>query len=134
MRSQQSRLTVSRGVRLALLLALVGTFYNNFEKTPLRLEGSNEDSLGVENIDQSLLSPVTPCTIQQANELLRWEEASHVVGLGSGVQRFDTVRIASNMPCEDQTVAAMFDPEDDKNRWLAVPSTNADDRLLIPSI
>lgn len=131
--SQQSRLTVSRGVRLALLLAALGTFYRGFKETPLRLENSDQKLLGAQHIDQNYLSPITPCTIQQANEILRWEEDSHIVGLGSGVQRFDSVRIASNMPCEDQIVAAASSPEDDKIRWLVISSTTADIRLLTPS-
>ncbi len=132
-RGQQSRLTESRAVRLALLLAAVGLFYNISLRTPLRLESSDDELPGSEHIKQRYFSPITPCTIQQANEVLRWEEGSQIVGLGSGVQRVDSVRIASNMPCEDQMVAAVSSPEDNKIRWLVNSSISANDISLMPS-
>ena len=64
---------------------------------PLRLE-SDEDItwLGDNQIAQRYVPPIVPYTIEQATEALRWEESSHMVGMGSGVLRFDRTRIPSN--------------------------------------
>jgi hypothetical protein len=131
-RSLQPRFTVSRGLQLALLLAAVGTVYNISTEPPLRLDSSDHELRRGEKVVYRYFSPITPCTIQQANEMLRWEEDSHVVGMGSGIQRFDSIRIASNMPCEDNNVAAASHPEDDEITWQVNPSTSAGDILFTP--
>lgn len=116
-RASQSRQNVSFGVGFAILSALAGTLYKLYAEEPLRLESDRTEWVGADVIDQRYLPPRSSCTIQQANEILRWEETSQMVGLGSGVQRFDSVRIASNMPCEDQCVAASGHDEDEV-KWL----------------
>jgi len=129
-RAQQSRQTVSYSIRFAILLATVGTIYNFFTKKTLKLESIDDRMLGAEYVDRRYLSPIVPLTIQQANEALRWEEGSQTVGLGSGVQRFDSVKIASNSPCEDQHVAACG-WEDGEIRWLVYCSIYVDYGFLM---
>ena len=84
---------------------------------PLRLE-SDEDAtwLGDNQIEERYLPPIVPYTSEQATEALRWEEASHMVGMGSGVLRFDRTRILSNYPTEDEFLAATG-REDDVIKW-----------------
>ena len=45
---------------------------------------------------------ISPSDIDQSNAILRWEENSHPIGEGSGILRTDSVRVASNLPCEDE--------------------------------
>lgn len=99
------------------LLAGAGIFCSVLASRPLRLESLDTEFLGADSVSQKYVPPVQPCTIEQANEALRWEESSQTVGLGSGVLRFDAMRLPSNLPCEDEMIAASGH-EDDEIRWL----------------
>ena len=55
--------------------------------------------------------------MEQANEALRWEETSHSSGLGSGILRYDTVRIPSHLPSEDELLSASGH-EDGELKWV----------------
>lgn len=116
--TEHSRETLVRGIQATVLFAIIGYFY---PKNPLKLEGSEgELPPGVHSIHHGYLPPVKPCTMQVANEILRWEEDSHMVGQGSGVQRFDSVVLPSNNPCEDTYVAASgLTDEVQEIRWSA---------------
>lgn len=46
----------------------------------------------------------SPPDIDQSNAILRWEEISDPIGEGSGILRTDSIRVASNLPCEDEYV------------------------------
>ena len=93
-------------------------YYNIWFSTPVRLESDvpEEEFLNEREIDQRYSPPIVPMTIEQANEALRWEESSHIVGRNSGVNRFDTVRVPSNSPPEDELVSASGH-EDDEIKW-----------------
>lgn len=132
-RSLQRGFTASRGLQLALLLAAAGALYQHFTKVPLRLDSSDHDLRRAENLPDDYFSPITPFTIQHANEMLRWEEESSIIRTGSGIQRRDSVTIASNLPWEDYNVVAASLPEDDEIKWQVNPSTSVDDILFTPS-
>ena len=106
-----------RGWSLSLL-AGVGVVSSIITKKSLRLEGYNpEERPGAEDTDQRYLPVIPPCTISQANETLRWEESTQTCGMGSGVLRFDRVRLPSNLPCEDEMFSA-YGYEDNEIMWL----------------
>ena len=62
--------------------------------------------LGPEQVKQKYLSPTSPFTIEQANEALRRDEDSQLVGTGSGVLRYDTMQLPSNPISEDDYISA----------------------------
>lgn len=72
---------------------------------PLRLE-SHDRWLEDDQIEERYVPPLAPYTIEEATEVLRWEETTSMVGMGSGVLRFDRTRIPSNFPTEDDFFAA----------------------------
>ncbi len=109
--------TVTSGIITTIVLAGAGTSFAFLTSRPLRLE-SNEDGTWLfdSQVEERYLPPIVPYTIEQATEALRWEEASHMVGTGSGVLRFDRTRIPSNYPTEDEYLAATG-REDDVIKW-----------------
>lgn len=109
--------TLTRGIIITTVLAGAGMSFAYVTSRPLRLE-SDEDAtwLGDNQIAQRYVPPIVPYTIEQATEALRWEESSHMVGMGSGVLRFDRTRIPSNYPTEDDYLAATG-REDDVIKW-----------------
>lgn len=109
--------TLTSGIITTAVLAGAGLSFAFLTSRPLRLE-SDEDAtwLGESQIEQRYLPPLVPYTIEQATEILRWEASTHMVGMGSGVLRFDRARIPSNYPTEDEYLAATG-REDDVVKW-----------------
>ena len=109
--------TLTSGIIITTVLAGAGMSFAFLTSRPLRLE-SDEDAtwLGENQIEQRYLPPIVPYTIEQATEALRWEASTHMVGMGSGVLRFDRTRIPSNYPTEDEYLAATG-REDDVVKW-----------------
>ena len=105
------------GIITTAVLAGAGLSFAFLTSRPLRLE-SDEDAtwLGENQIEQRYLPPIIPYTSEQATEALRWEASTHMVGMGSGVLRFDRARIPSNYPTEDEFLAATG-REDDVVKW-----------------
>ena len=105
------------GVITTAVLVGAGISFAFLTSRPLRLE-SDEDAtwLGEKQIEQRYLPPILPYTIEQATEALRWEATTHMVGMGSGVLRFDRARVPSNYPTEDEFLAATG-REDDVVKW-----------------
>ncbi len=100
------------------LLVGAALAYDITRTKPLKLErGNDKELLGADDISQRYLPPIVPYTIDQANAALRWEQSSQICGQGSGVLRFDTARLPSNMPCEDEMLSASG-YEDDEIKWL----------------
>ena len=108
---------LTSGIITTAVLAGAGMSFAFLTSRPLRLE-SDEDAtwLGETQIEQRYLPPIVPYTIEQATEALRWEASTHMVGMGSGVLRFDRARIPSNYPTEDEYLAATG-REDDVVKW-----------------
>ena len=106
--------TLARGIITTTVLAGAGVSFAFFTSRPLRLE-SYEDATH-NQMEERYVPPIAPYTSEQATEALRWEESSHMVGMGSGVLRFDRTRIPSNYPTEDEYLAATGH-EDDVIKW-----------------
>jgi len=109
----------SRGIFTAILFTGAAASYTIIASKPLKLESvePSGEYLGEEEITQRYSPPIPPVTMAQANEALRWEESYNAVGEGSGVLRFDTVRVPSNSPPEDELISASG-YEDDELKWL----------------
>ena len=109
---------MSRGLLSTILLTGAGISYSLVASKPLLLENDDAfEMISASEVEQKYLSPVLPFTIEQANEALRWEESIQIVGQGSGVLRFDTNRIPSNNPCEDEVLSASGH-EEDEVKWF----------------
>ena len=64
------------------------------------LEG--EGGISETYLTQEQYVPVTePLSIEQAEDMLRWDEDSQILPPGSSILRYDFVQIASNLPLED---------------------------------
>ncbi len=110
---------LSQGIFAAVLFTGVATSYTIVNSKPMKLDTPepSDDYLGLEDVVQQYSPPIPPMTMEQANEMLRWEESYQIVGKGSGVLRFDTVRIPSNSPTEDEQLSASGH-EDNDIKWL----------------
>ncbi|KAK4691562.1 pyruvate dehydrogenase phosphatase, partial [Lecanoromycetidae sp. Uapishka_2] len=99
--------------------AMALTYYKLYveEPAPLCFPGISDEERGHVDIERRYSTPVVPLTSSQASEILRWEQSSHTIGGASGVQRFDTVRVASNSPVEDELVSASGN-EDGAVKWM----------------
>ena len=107
--------TLTRGIITTTVLAGTGLSFVLLTSCPLRLDDGST-WLGDSQIEERYVPPIAPYTIEEATEALRWEETSHMVGMGSGVLRFDRTRIPSNYPTEDDYLAATG-REDDVIKW-----------------
>ena len=94
-----------------------GTIYSVFTSKTLKLEGKDSGLPGAEYIDQRYLPSTMPLSIDQANDALRWQEASQNHDLGSGVTRTDSTQLPGNIPCEDEIFGASGRGEDGKVEW-----------------
>ena len=103
--------TLTRGIITTTVLAGAGMSFALLTSHPLRLEDAT-----YHQIEERYVPPIAPYTTEQATEALGWEESSHMVGMGSGVLRFDRTRIPSNFPTEDEYLAATGH-EDDVIKW-----------------
>ena len=113
----------SRLLHTTSLCAVFGLSYYLLVHQELKLEANQEppDDFPYEEIKASLRyrSPIAPLTIEQAAEVLRWEQTQSLLRNGSGVLRVDTVRVASNFPVEDELVAiGGADPTGDTKCFL----------------
>ena len=106
---------MTRGIITTTVLAGTGLSFAVLTSRPLRLDDGST-WLGDSQIEERYVPPIAPYTTEEATEALRWEETSHMVGMGSGVLRFDRTRIPSNYPTEDDYLAATG-REDDVIKW-----------------
>ena len=105
--------TFKRGIITTTVLAGAGISFAFLASRPLKLE---DTWLGDNQIEERYVPPIAPYTTEEATEALRWEETSHMVGMGSGILRFDRTRIPSNYPTEDDYLAATG-REDEEIKW-----------------
>ena len=97
----------SRRLLIALPgLCLLGYAYKYFNPEfdrPLALDALDPEIKHAKQIANVPFVPL-PKTIEDANECLKWEENSDLVGVTSDVLRYDSVRIPSNVQCEDEYI------------------------------
>lgn len=115
--------TSSRIITITVLLicsVMYVTLYNPERSKALKPKGAEcaNQNLGEESLVLQYRPPIPPVTVEQAIEMLRWEESDEIVARGSGVLRFDTNRVASNMPCEDEYISAAGHDDMGTARWL----------------
>ena len=108
--------TLTRGIITTTVLAGAGLSFAFLTSRPLRLENDGDTWLEDTQIEERYVPPIAPYTNEEVTEALRWEETSHMVGMGSGVLRFDRTRVPSNYPTEDDYLAATG-REDDVIKW-----------------
>lgn len=102
-----SHKALPQGTLFWILLSGAGISYSIYDAKPLVLESDGTfELLGSEKVKQKYLSPTSPFTIEQANEMLRRWEDSQMVGSGSGVLRCDTMQLPSNSISEDDCLLA----------------------------
>ena len=94
-----------------------GIAYSFFMTNPLRLEGNNQKLLHSDLLYEKYIPVIIPSSLDHASDTLRWEENAAQCGMGSGVLRYDSVRVQSNLPCEDHMNSASG-LEEDEMRWL----------------
>ena len=85
----------------ASLFVGAGLLYIFATTKTLRLESIDKNHVSTEFVERRYLPSNQPFTVEQVNAALRWDEHSQMCGMGSGILRFDTVQIPSNLPCED---------------------------------
>ena len=84
--------------------------------TPLALD--TLDPISIE-ISARYPSFPMPSSIEEANIRLRLEEASQILGHPLDVLRYESVRVASNLGCEDEyTSATKSSPENQRLQWV----------------
>ena len=105
-----------RGFTISLVVG-TGIACSIITTKPLRLESNNPEFIHNASVAQNYQPVLAPLSIDQATDVLRWEESSTLCGMGSGVVRYDQVRVASNVPCEDSQNAASG-LEENEIRWL----------------
>ncbi|KAL6715677.1 [Pyruvate dehydrogenase [acetyl-transferring]]-phosphatase 1, mitochondrial [Lecanora helva] len=99
------------------LMVGAGISYSIATNNPLKLESFDPELLRQDDISKPYNPPFAPYNIDQANDVLRWEEGTQVCGTGSGVLRFDRVRVPANGPCEDELISAAGH-ENGEIKWL----------------
>lgn len=115
---RQSHIPLPQGILFWVLLAGAGVAYNIHNAKPLLLESDDTlKLLGSEQVKEEYLPPKIPFTIELANEVLRLQEDSQIVGNGSGVLRYDTMQLPSNPILEDDYLSASGH-EDSEIRWM----------------
>ena len=111
------RVNFWRGWPVPLLIGTGIVSYIIITGNPLRLESNPGILIEKDEIDQKYIPLILPYSMNEANEALRWEESSKICGMGSGVLRCDSVRVPSNLPCEDEIISALGQT-DDEIKWL----------------
>lgn len=112
---------MAHGALTAVILTALGGTCVALTSSPLFLDGLWEPTVIAHHKqdDRMKYAPESPCTPDQANEILRWESNSIAIGKGSTVLRYDDVSIPSNSPVEDQLMLAQC-IEDEELKWLVI--------------
>lgn len=115
---RHSHRALPQGILFWVLLTGAGVSYSFYNAKPLVLESDETYKLlGSEETKQKYLSPLSAFTVEQANEALRRDEDSHMVGTGSGVLRYDTMQLPSNPISEDDYLSASGH-EEGEIKWM----------------
>lgn len=115
---RHSHRALPQGILFWILLTGAGVSYSFYNAKPLVLESDETFKLlGSEETKQKYLSPLPAFTVEQANEALRRDEDSHMVGTGSGVLRYDTMQLPSNPISEDDYLSASGH-EEGEIKWM----------------
>lgn len=101
-----------------ILFTGAGISYSFYYARPLVLE--SDETFKWAYSEQKYLPPGKPFTLEKANEALRRQEDSHIVGTGSGVLRYDTMQLPSNPISEDDYLSASGheDHREGPIRWM----------------
>ena len=119
--SRPSHRALPQGILFWILFTGAGISYSSYYARPLILESDETFKwVGSEQGKQKYLPPGIPFTLEQANEALRRQEDSQMVGTGSGVLRYDTMQLPSNPISEDDYLSASGheDHEEGPIRWM----------------
>ena len=119
--SRRSHRALSHGILFWILFTGAGISYTSYYARPLVLESDETFKwIGSEQGRQKYLPPIIPFTLEQANEALRRQEDSEIVGSGSGVLRYDTMQLPSNPISEDDYLSESGheDHEEGPVRWM----------------
>ena len=101
-----------------MLLTSTSISYNVHDAKPLVLESDDTFKLhGSAALDKKCLSRILPLTIEQANEALHQEESAQIVGVSSGVIRYDTIQLPSNPIPEDKYISTLGQ-ENNEIKWM----------------
>lgn len=102
-----------------VLLTGAGISSTIYNAKPLVLESDETFKLlGPAQVKQKYLSPTSPFTIEQANEALRREEDSHLVGTSSGVLRYDTIMQHSSNPISEDDDLSASGHQEGEIKWM----------------